>query len=456
MKMNRVKRWFIGDYLAKTDDVFERARIELVFAFSMFFFVLGLGFYINIIVHHYWLHMYAITFAAVSLGSIPFVLKYWQNVRLAAIWYVVQQFIVSIAEASIQNFAATVQGTLFVTAIIMFCFFMFGRRWGFIYSLPFLVIFLLGIASDMAGHPLIDMHAPADQQLSQQPILALMPLALNIFVMYKFISTRAVAEQQIRNQKSQLEEKNKEVTDSIVYAQRIQRAILPSHRLIENYLPQSFVVFLPKDIVSGDFYWTEKKGSRVYFAVADCTGHGVPGAMVSVIGQNALNRVVNEFNIMQPAAILDKLNELVEEAFAKSGTDVRDGMDIALCCFDSSAMALQYAGANNPLYHVSGSEISEIKGNKQPIGRFETKVPFRNHELKLKAGDSVYVFSDGIADQFGGPDGKKFKYKRVKELFLRIHGRPKSEQKNEVISAFSEWKGKLEQIDDVCVMGIGV
>jgi serine phosphatase RsbU (regulator of sigma subunit) len=454
--MNAVKRWFIGDYLAKTDDVFEKARIELVFAFTLFFFVLGLAFYGNIIVHHYWLHLYAITFAAISLGTIPFVLKYRQNVRLAANWYVIQQFIVSIAEAAIQNFSTTVAGTLFVTAIIMFCFFMYGRRWGFIYSLPFLCIFLFGVAGEMAGHPIIDLHAPADQQLSQQPILILMPLALNLFVMYKFMSTRAGAEQQINHQKSLLEEKNKEVTDSIVYAQRIQRAILPSHRLIENYLPHSFVVFLPKDIVSGDFYWTEKKGDIVYFAVADCTGHGVPGAMVSVIAQNALNRVVNEFGIKQPAAILDKLNDLVEEAFAKSGTDVRDGMDIALCSYDASSLKLEYAGANNPVYLISGSELKEIKANKQPIGRFETKVPFSNHSLQLQRGDSVYVFSDGIADQFGGPDGKKFKYKRVKEMLMALHGRSKSEQKNTVISAFSEWKGRHDQVDDVCIMGITV
>src|ERR1051326_3209793 len=455
MKMNAVKRWFIGDYLAKTDDVFERARIELVFAYSMFFLVLGIAFYINLIVHHMWVHVYLISVAVVSLSSVVFILKYRQDVRLAANWYFIQQLVVSLGESLLQNMRMTVAGGLFTMSSVLFLFFIFGRRRGFIYSLPFLVMFCLSIANEMTDYRFIHLDLES-QKLSDQPILNLMPLALDVFVIYKFMSTRAGAEQQIQHQKSLLEEKNKEVTDSIVYAQRIQRAILPSHRLIENYLPHSFVVFFPKDIVSGDFYWTEKKGDTVYFAVADCTGHGVPGAMVSVIAQNALNRVVNEFGIQQPAAILDNLNELVEEAFAKSGTDVRDGMDIALCRYDASALRLEFAGANNPVYHISGSELKEIKGNKQPIGRFETKVPFSNHVLQLQRGDSVYVFSDGIADQFGGPDGKKFKYKRVKEMLMGVHGRPKSEQKNTVITAFSEWKGKHEQVDDVCIMGITV
>jgi serine phosphatase RsbU (regulator of sigma subunit) len=215
-------------------------------------------------------------------------------------------------------------------------------------------------------------------------------------------------------------------------------------------------VYLPKDIVSGDFYWVEKKGNKVFFAVADCTGHGVPGAMMSVIGQNALNRVLNEFGITKPSEILDKLTILVEEGFSKSGSDVRDGMDISLCALDITTNKLEYAGANNPVYVFTNNELREIKANKQPIGRFESKVNFVNHEMQLNKGDSVFVFSDGIADQFGGPEGKKFKYKRVKELILQNQTKSHSEQKNTIISEFIKWKGMNEQIDDVCLMGVKI
>jgi serine phosphatase RsbU (regulator of sigma subunit) len=225
---------------------------------------------------------------------------------------------------------------------------------------------------------------------------------------------------------------------------------------LQHILPGSFVVYLPKDVVSGDFYWTEKKDNRSFFAVADCTGHGVPGAMMSVICNNALNRVVNEFHLTQPAAMLDKLNLLIEEAFAKSGADIRDGMDIALCSIDFSSGNLEYAGANNSLYYTANGGLHELKADRQPIGRFESKVPFRNHSLQLKSGDFIYLFSDGIADQFGGPQGKKFKYKRVKEILLEHSARPVQEQKNAVISAFHAWKGNIEQVDDVCVMGVKI
>ena len=171
------------------------------------------------------------------------------------------------------------------------------------------------ITGGICGPIAQQLNLGTEHRLPMTPDVLLLPLCLVIYVTYMFLKTRKTAEKQINLQKSLLENKNKEVTDSINYAQRIQKAILPSHRLMESYLPKSFVLYLPKDIVSGDFYWVEKKGNKVFFAVADCTGHGVPGAMMSVIGQNALNRVINEFGITKPSEILDKLTVLVEEAF---------------------------------------------------------------------------------------------------------------------------------------------
>jgi len=448
--MKKLKNWFIGDYLAKTDDVFERAKIELLYSYAMAFFVLGTIFYIHIIILHLWLHVAVTTIAVISLGSIPFILKYARNVRLAAVCYVIQQILVSCGNIILEKGRADAATGFWVSLFILFAFFLFERKWGLIF------LIIMSVFSSTAAALSQKFTFEETGALANLPDSTVLPFILIIIVIWMFIKTRADAEKFVAKQKTLLEHQNKEVTDSINYAERIQKAILPSHRLIESYLPKSFVVYLPKDIVSGDFYWVEKKGNKVFFAVADCTGHGVPGAMMSVIGQNALNRVINEFGLTKPSEILDKLSTLVEEAFSKSGSDVRDGMDISLCSLDAANNKLEYAGANNPLYVYTNNELKEIKATKQPIGRFESKVPFVNHEVTVKTGDAVYLFSDGIADQFGGPDGKKYKYKRVKELLLQNHTKPHSEQKNNIITEFVSWKAKQEQIDDVCLMGIKI
>lgn len=258
-------------------------------------------------------------------------------------------------------------------------------------------------------------------------------------------------------QKEIVEEKNKEIVDSINYAQRLQNAILPPMEKVKTALPQSFILFKPKDIVSGDFYWMTEKDGKVLIAAVDCTGHGVPGAMVSVVGANSLDRCVNEFGLTTPAEIMDKLTDLVVETFdTHSGDEVKDGMDMSLCAIDVKKKTLTYAGANNPLWVVKHStiELEEIKANKQPIGQFSHRQPFVNHEVKLDEGDCVYLFSDGYPDQFGGPKGKKLKYSTFKTMLVGLHERSMIEQKSALDTEFEKWKGDLEQIDDVCVIGV--
>ena len=448
--MNSVKKWFIGDYLTKTDDVFERSKIEMLYNYSMAFFLVGSVYYLHIVYAGYWMHASVEGIAMLSLISIPFFLKYSQNVKAAAWIYIIQQVIVSSLSIIIEGGRPNIISGFWISLFILLSFFLFDIKVGTI------ILIVFAFLSSIAGFLAQKINVSPDNWLPDTPDVILLPLSLVIYITWTFIKTRKYAEKQIREQKTQIENKNKEVTDSINYAQRIQKAILPSHRLVESYLPKSFVVYLPKDIVSGDFYWVEKKGNKVFFAVADCTGHGVPGAMMSVIGQNALNRVINEFEIIKPSEILDKLSVLVEEGFSKSGSDVRDGMDIALCSLDTSSNKLEFAGANNPVYIYSSNELKEIKATKQPIGRFESKVNFVNHEVQLNSGDAVYLFTFGIADQFGGPDGKKYKYKRVKELLLQNNNKSHSEQKNNIITEFVKWKGQNEQIDDVCLMGIKI
>jgi serine phosphatase RsbU (regulator of sigma subunit) len=264
----------------------------------------------------------------------------------------------------------------------------------------------------------------------------------------------------LEGQNIEIRHQKEEITDSINYAVRLQRAIFPTEEQVKSVLPDSFILFKPKDIVSGDFYWLDMKGDKVLFTAADCTGHGVPGAFVSIVGHNALNRAVNEFKLTQPAAILDKLVEIVEETFSKSGEEVRDGMDMALCCYDIKNKTLEYAGANNPLYLVRNGELQEIKADKQPIGKYDARKPYTNHTFQLEEGDCYFIFSDGYADQFGGPRGKKFKYKPFKELLLQQSQQPMEELNKVLDDAFESWKEgddpteEFEQIDDVCVIGV--
>lgn len=246
--------------------------------------------------------------------------------------------------------------------------------------------------------------------------------------------------------------KNKEIIDSINYAKRIQTAILPSSKILNKYLSNYFVLYQPKDIVAGDFYWLEYKNNQLFFAVADCTGHGVPGAMVSVVCNNGLNRSVREHNIVSPEAILNKTREIVIQEFGKSVDEVKDGMDIALCTLTDNELC--YAGANNPLWIIrKDSNMVEVyKADKQPIGVFSKANDFTKHKLVLKTGDTVYLFSDGYIDQFGGEKDKKFKSVNFKKLLLSISKLPMDEQKNELELFFNKWKGDLEQLDDVCIL----
>ena len=193
--------------------------------------------------------------------------------------------------------------------------------------------------------------------------------------------------------------KNKEITDSITYAKRIQEAILPSSSLVENLLDDAFILYKPKDIVAGDFYWLEEKGDVVLLASADCTGHGVPGAMVSVVCNNALNRTVREFNLFEPGLILNKVRDIVIETFNQSGEDVKDGMDIALISYNKKTNELQYSGANNSLFLVTNGELKILPADKQPIGKYALTKDFTNHVVKLKKGDTFYIFTDGYVDQ---------------------------------------------------------
>ncbi|MDQ3191668.1 MAG: tetratricopeptide repeat protein [Bacteroidota bacterium] len=305
-------------------------------------------------------------------------------------------------------------------------------------------------------------------------------LLLGIIV-YKENRQKHYTNKKLKKAYSNIEEKNKDITDSINYAKRIQEALLKDEEHISENLPAHFILYKPKDILSGDFYWSLEKNGYLYLAVSDCTGHGVPGAMMSMLGIAYLNEITNGEQLLEPSEILNKLREKIVKELNQHGKvgESKDGMDISIIRLDLLTKELQWAGANNPLYIINekvGSQQSEeksiiktangleygnlqlieIKPNKQPIGFHPNPTPFTNHRIQLKSNSFIYLLTDGFADQFGGPKGKKMKYAQLKKILFEFNSKSMAEQKEELNSVFEQWKGNLEQIDDVCIIGMKI
>jgi serine phosphatase RsbU (regulator of sigma subunit) len=297
--------------------------------------------------------------------------------------------------------------------------------------------------------------------------IILLIVAIVVFVLIRQNRQKNKINLELGEKNSIIEEKNKlveaqhkDITDSIKYAERIQNAFLPPDKFVKSTLPNSFVYFEPKDILSGDFYWIEQTATHIFIAVADCTGHGVPGALISIINYNLLNKAVLEKNLNDPADILNAVNGWLTQALHQSFNEdtVKDGMDVTLLAINKKNKEVMFAGAMNSIYVVSETVLSEYKGNKFPVGAFIEDKPqnFTSQKITLKENDIVYLFTDGFADQFGGTSGKKLKYKPMKDILTAISGLPVAEQKERVGKAFLDWKGDYEQVDDVCLIGVKV
>jgi ligand-binding sensor domain-containing protein/serine phosphatase RsbU (regulator of sigma subunit) len=276
----------------------------------------------------------------------------------------------------------------------------------------------------------------------------------------KILKEKEFAAVKIAQQKEELTLKNKNITDSINYAKRIQVAMMPSEKMFKRILPYSFVYHRPKDIVSGDFFWINenKHTNKVFVAAVDCTGHGVPGAFMSIIGFELFRKITHIEGIEDPGKILNELNKGFEDIFKDvENITLRDGMDIAFCVIDKIKNTLEYSGAVNPLYIIRDNKVIEIKGDRFSIG-LEEEVgetqEFSTHQIDIKPDDMIYIFSDGYADQFGGPEGKKYKYRRFRHLLLTIHSAPIEKQPEMLEESMHSWRGDLEQVDDILVIGI--
>jgi serine phosphatase RsbU (regulator of sigma subunit) len=236
--------------------------------------------------------------------------------------------------------------------------------------------------------------------------------------------------------------------------------MLSSESYFKSLLPESFILHKPKDFVSGDFYWISEAEDKIFVAAIDCTGHGVPGAFMSFIGFELFRKIISLQRILEPGEVLNALNGNFEELFSlKEGRKIMDGMDVTLCAFDRKAMVLEYAGAFNPLYIIRENKLIEIKGNRFSVAADADpsnpgRKSFTNHKIKLRRDDMIYFFTDGFVDQFGGPEGKKFKYRRFRHLLLTIHDMDPGLQKKAIEESFEDWKGRLDQTDDVLVLGL--
>ncbi len=287
-----------------------------------------------------------------------------------------------------------------------------------------------------------------------------------------------LANNQISEQKENLEKKHEQITSSIQYAKRIQNAVMPSSEIRKKILPEHFILFKPRDVVSGDFYWMRKINQHIVIAVADCTGHGVPGAFMSMLGVALINELVVRKDVVRPDQLLNLLRHKIKKSLNQTGkfNEAKDGMDIAVCIIDTTSNILQYAGANNPLYiiresnpekannDINATKISEhegftlfhIKADRQPIGIYLKETPFKNNTIELQKDDKLYMFSDGFVDQTGGDCDRKFMTKNFKKLLLDIHTKAFAEQKIILDETIENWKKGREQIDDIVVLGLKV
>jgi serine phosphatase RsbU (regulator of sigma subunit)/ATP/maltotriose-dependent transcriptional regulator MalT len=291
-------------------------------------------------------------------------------------------------------------------------------------------------------------------------VIGLIILGVLLFFIFRGLRQKQKANEIISEQKKLVEEKNQEITDSIYYAKNIQEAMLPTPEIIQGLFSEHFVFFRPRDIVSGDFYWVGQRNGKKYFAVADCTGHGVPGGFMSMLGITLLNEILDEKNITSPEKMLNELRTMVVQALnkeRKAGTQfTRDGMDIALCCIDEQNNKIYFSGANNGLIIVRGTEMHELDPDKQPIGAYEHDQSFTLKEFTIQRGDIIVAYSDGYPDQFGGLRGKKLMYRQFRHIILQATAKQNTDRVQVLAYEFDSWKSAHAQIDDVCVMGVKI
>ncbi len=463
---SRFKKYIIGNAVSKTDDVFEKARIDLTFNITVFFLALGILYYINLLANHYTWFVYITSIAVVSLPLVLVVLKKTGNVKYAGYLFIAEQLIVAFFHMVLENFEFDAEGAFWTMFVILFAFLVLGTRTGWIVAIYSGALIFFGLCNEACDCSLFYFDTPADQLPAPQPILIFLPLALCVYTIYRSVSTRKIAEAEINKQKKLLatsnrllESKNEDVLSSIHYAKRIQQAVLPPEDRVQRDIPLSFIFYRPKDIVSGDFFWFHSlDDNRYILAVADCTGHGVPGAFMTVIGSNLLNQIVIENKIFAPGKILDELDLRLTSTLRQEKEHrglVQDGMDISIILVERSKKEINFSSAKRPAIFMRNGKLEEFKGSKLSIGGLRTETKhFEEILIPYAEDDCLYLYSDGIVDQFGGEQNKKLTTKRLREKIITISAFSIHDQSRQVEELFDTWKGPNEQTDDALMIGI--
>lgn len=301
-----------------------------------------------------------------------------------------------------------------------------------------------------------DLKIQQEKRQSYFLVLILLLTVIALGLIYSRFSTTKKQKQIIEQQKAIVDVKNKEITDSINYAKRLQNAILPPEKTVQDDFKESFIIYQPKDIVSGDFYFYEKKNDFIFIAAADCTGHGVPGAMLSITCHNVLQRAINEFALVNPGKILDLVKRIITENFNKASNSISDGMDISLLVINCKNQSIEWAGANSKLFYVQSNGLMELKADRQPVGKSDSDKEFTTHQIPYLKDTIFYLFTDGIVDQFGEENNKKFTIGKLRTLLEEIKIKNMLGQQQHITDEINKWKGRMEQTDDITILGIKV
>ncbi|MEO6305656.1 MAG: SpoIIE family protein phosphatase [Bacteroidia bacterium] len=464
--ISKFRSFIIGDALLRTEDAFQQVKVQVLFSFTLFFLVLNIPYSIVSYLHSTFHFIFALT-STLALAGIFVVLKKVKDIKWAVYFYILNHLVQNFTHFIINNGIIEMQGVLFFLLLILFGFLMVNRVCGFSLLLIVIAMYFIGMYNTTNNYALFSVPAkyadPVNADITAY--FTVIPLLLNAFLVSQFVKAKQKAEQQIKEQKVQLESAYEEMTaqkhdivSSINYAQKIQLAVLPALDTIARNIPQSFVLYKPKDIVSGDFYWFYEIDKDNYIIVcADCTGHGVPGAFMTVIGSNLLNQTVIDNKIYQPEAILVEVDRLLNTTLKqdKEKAGVQDGMDLSLLKVNRATKELIITSAKRPVVFIRDNELQELKGNKSSIGGMrEGDKKFNEVKINYKENDQFFFFTDGYHDQFGGDKGKKFSTKRLKEILLGICTLPIEEQKQKLDTVITKWRGNLEQVDDILVIGV--
>jgi len=458
--LKQFKNYFIGDILSETDDVFEKVKVEVLFSFTLFFLISNIPYAItsfSLSILHIILGMTSL----IALVCVLLILKKTKNVTWAIYFYIFNHTIQNFTHFLMSNGILKMTGILFFVLYILFGFLMLGRKWGIALTVIVMCGFFIGTYNELSNFSVFrfppEYTDPQDMPLMRY--FTIIPILLNVFLVSQFVKAKSEAEVQIKNQKIKLESKNKDITDSINYARKIQHAVLPHEESIYRNIPHSFIVYKPRDIVSGDFFWFHEIDRDNYYLVcADCTGHGVPGAFMTVIGTTLLNQIIIENKIESPSAILQELDRKINITLKQEqegSISVQDGMDLSILKVDKANKEFIYTSAKRPAIFIRDKQMQEFKGSKASLGgmRMGEKI-FEEIKMSFRKDDIIYMFTDGYPDQFGGEKGKKYSSKRLKETLLDIHQLSMTEQKQKLESTIDNWKGTLEQVDDISIMGI--